>query len=163
MDCHKNNGCAYVLWGEYFDDVLATVFASALRQAGWRTRLIGLQGVTHTGCYGNTLVADISLSTALRSTQPIVCIVAPCAPEQLDTETDIRLVDLLQRADCEQAVFVAKPHLVGDRNRRWPPAGHVISENPDEVLPLLHLLIEQLESAHCSGNRMGNPPNLQLQ
>ena len=148
MFYHKHDGCAYVLWGEYYDDLLATIFASALRQGGWRTRLVGLHGATHTGRHGNTLVADIALGEALRSNEAIVCVLAPCAPEQLDTQRDGRLADLLVRADREGAVFIAKPHMVGERNRYWPAAGHTISEDTDEVLPLLHLLIEQLEHAH---------------
>jgi len=148
MYYHKHDGCAYVLWGEYFDDVIATIFASALRQAGWRTRLIGLQGSTHTGQHGNTLVADISLSAALRSTEPTICVVAPCAPEQLNTQNDSRLGDFLERARRELAVFIAKPHIAGERNHHWPAAGHTIPINPDEVLPLLHLIITQLESVH---------------
>lgn len=148
MYYHKRDGCAYVLWGEYLDDVIATVFASALRQAGWRTRLIGLQGATHMGRHGTTLVADISLGMALRCPEPTICVVAPCAPEQLDTQNDSRLGDFLERAARQRALFVAKPHMAGERNRQWPPAGYIISQNPAEVLPLLHLFIAQLEIVH---------------
>jgi hypothetical protein len=148
MYYHKRDGCAYVLWGDYLDDVIATVFASALRQAGWRTRLIGLRGATHRGRGGNTLVADITLGTALRCPEPTICIVAPCAPEQLNTQNDSRLGDFLERARREQALFIAKPHMTGERNPQWPPAGYIISENPVEVLTLLHLLIAQLEIVH---------------
>jgi hypothetical protein len=148
MFYHKHDGCAYVLWGEYYDDLLATVFASALRQGGWRTRLIGLRGATHTGCYGNTLVADVALGEALRNKESIICLVAPCAPEQLDTRGDSRLAELLERAQRDGAAFVAKQRIAGERNRHWPVTGYTISTDPDEVLPLLHLLIEQLEHAH---------------
>lgn len=148
MFYHKRDGCAYVLWGKYFDDLLAAIFASALRQAGWRTRMIGLQGATHTGRHGNTLVADTSLGKVLRSSEAAVCVVAPCAPEQLDTQRDSRLGEFLERANRDQAVFVAKPHIAGERNRHWPPASYTVSSSPDEVLPLLHLLLEQLEHAH---------------
>ena len=148
MFYHRHNGCAYVLWGEYYDDLLATIFASALRQGGWRTRMVGLQGATHMGRYGNTLVADIALGEALRNSEPIVCLMAPCAPEQLDTQRDSRLADLLLRAERGGAVFVAKAHIAGERNRYWPATSHTIPNDPGEVLPLLHLLIEQLEHAH---------------
>lgn len=148
MFYHKHDGCAYVLWGEYFDDLVATLFAAALRQAGWRTHLVGLQGMTHMGRHGNTLVADISLGKALRSTELVVCVVAPCAPEQLDTQRDSRLGEFLERANREQAVFIAKAHIAGERNRHWPSAGYILTSNPDEVLPLLHLLLEQLECVH---------------
>jgi hypothetical protein len=158
MYYHKYAGCAYVLWGEYFDDVIAAIFASALRQGGWRTRLVGLQGATHMGQHGNRLVADISLSEALRSQEPIICVVVPCAPEQLDTQRDGRLGEFLERAGRQQAVFIAKPHIAGASNRHWPPASYTISPHPEEVLPLLHLVIEQLEHAHRLGNHMGNPP-----
>jgi hypothetical protein len=158
MHHRKYAGCAYVLWGEYFDDVIATLFASALRQGGWRTRLVGLQGATHMGQHGNTLVADIALGQALRSRDPILCVVAPCTPEQLDTQRDARLGELLERAARQQAVFVAKPHLTGERNRQWPPASYTIASHPEEVLLLLHLVLEQLENAHRMGNHRGNPP-----
>jgi hypothetical protein len=110
------------------------------------------------GRHGNTLVADIALGAVLRSREPIICIVAPCAPEQLDTQRDSRLGELLEQADRQQAVFVAKPHIAGERNRHWPPASYTISSHPEEVLPLLHLILEQLENAHRMATHRGTPP-----
>jgi hypothetical protein len=88
------------------------------------------------------------LGAALRRPEPVICIVAPCAPEQLDTQRDSRLSDFLERANREQAIFVAKSHIAGERNHYWPPTGYTVSADPDEVLPLLHRLLEQLEHAH---------------
>ncbi len=145
MFYHKHDGCAYVLWADYYDDVLAVLFAGALRQAGWRTRLVGLRGDTHTGCYGSQLVADIALSDALRCRELTICVVAPCAPEQIASRHDSRLAEFLQQAARQHAVFVAKPHIAGRANRDWPADGHTIHSDPQEVLPLLHLVLAQLE------------------
>lgn len=148
MANRKQDSCAYVLWAEYYDEVVATLCASALREAGWRTKLVGLQGDKHTGRHGTVLVADTALSEALVSHQRLICIVAPCAPEQLDTQRDGRLGDFLERGQQERAHFLAKAarEAGSSSSQHWPATGMTIPDAPEEVIPLIHLLIEQLEN-----------------
>lgn len=148
MILRKHDGCAFVLWADYYDDLLTALFVANLRRAGWHTRLIGLNGDTHSGCNGIKIVADISLSQALRSGERPVCIVAPCAPEQIETGLDGRLGEFLDRAGSQGAVFVAKPRLIGSYNHYWPDNGLTVTNNPAEVFSLLHLVIQQLEKVH---------------
>jgi hypothetical protein len=70
MILRKHDGCAFVLWADYYDALLTALFAANLRRAGWHTRLIGLNGDTHSGCNGIKIVADISLSQAVGDLLP---------------------------------------------------------------------------------------------
>jgi len=107
----KPNGCAYILWGDQFNEVMAAMAASELRTAGWRTWLVGLHGAEHVGRFGVTLVADLSLGEALRARERMVCLVAPCALEAVNNDPDPRLGELLHKARAQQAVFLLEPEL----------------------------------------------------
>ena len=100
--------CAYILWGDQFNEVMATLFASELRAAGWRTWFVGLHGAEHAGRYGVTLVADLSLGEALRAPERMVCLVAPCPQAMVSEHLDPRLRDLVQKARTQQAVLITE-------------------------------------------------------
>jgi hypothetical protein len=150
MGFRKRDGSAFILWSDYYDDLLAALFAISLREAGWRTRLVGLRGAAHKGRHGLCLVADVSVGQALLCREPLVCVVAPCAPEQINTYGDARLGEFLGQARRQGALFVAKPRLSGEHNPYWPDNGHTATNDPEEVLTLLHLVIAQLEKIHLA-------------
>jgi hypothetical protein len=148
MGFRKRAGCAFILWSAYYDDQLAVLAAIHLRDAGWRTRIVGLRGDMHKGRYGLCLVADVSVGEALRCRELPVCVVAPCAPEQINIYGDARLGEFLAGARRRGALFVAKPRLPGEHNPYWPDDGHTATNDPEEVLTLLHLVIGQLDKIY---------------
>jgi hypothetical protein len=133
MQLRKQKGCVYILWGERFNEVMATVFATQLRAHGWATHLIGLYGNQHPGRFGLVLLADLSLSQALADPEPVRCLVAPCPVSLLtDGEYDPRLEALVDQADASHALFVAEaeagtPPLPS--TSVWPK--HVLAVEPD--------------------------------
>jgi hypothetical protein len=148
MFYHKHEGCAFIFWADYYDDLMTALFAVSLRRAGWRTRLIGLVGDTHAGRNGLRIVADVPMTEVMRRQEPIACVIAPCAPEQLAAQYDERIDEFLDRARQQQAVFVSKARLPGKFNTHWPEDGHTVNSDPEEVLSLLHLVLGQLEKIH---------------
>lgn len=94
-------GCAYVLWGDGFDEVLAVTFVTALRKAGLRVKLVGLRLQPMTGAYGVTLLPEIALDEALTDREHLSGLVVPCDEggwQRLQQEP--RLYQLLTSGDA---------------------------------------------------------------
>jgi hypothetical protein len=70
--------CAYVLWGDGFDEVLAVTFVTELRKAGLQVKLVGLRQQPMAGAYGVILVPEIGLEEALAEQEQLSCLVVPC-------------------------------------------------------------------------------------
>ncbi|MFQ5611492.1 MAG: hypothetical protein ACE5H9_05105, partial [Anaerolineae bacterium] len=67
----------FVLWGEQFDETVATVFISELRRAGLRVKMVGLASGRMRGHFGLVLVPDIMLDRALSLAAKAMCVVIP--------------------------------------------------------------------------------------
>lgn len=163
MQTPQQEGRAYILWGEHFDEVLATLFAASLRSAGWNTQVIGLRGDRHLGRRGVVIVADVSLGEALRAQQPVLCVVAPCTPDELGIDTDPRLGEFLARAQRQQAVFVAceagpGPAAGPAAGRWWPPDALQLDGNAIQVLATVRRVLHQLEDAAAPAADAAGPP-----
>lgn len=141
---HKQDGCVYVLWHIHYNEVMAAIFLVYLRNAGFCTRLVGLRGDRQPGRYGVTLAADITLGEVLRSQEPILGIVAPCAPGMFDsTEPDPRVGELLTRAQAQQAVFVAEDDHSAPQFP-WPANTLAVSPETVSVLAAAQALVAHL-------------------
>ena len=68
-----------VLWGDYFDEVAATIFIATLRQAGLAVRVVGVQGLLAAGRYGLLLQADMCLSEVKPLLDRVTCLILPCS------------------------------------------------------------------------------------
>jgi hypothetical protein len=147
MAHRSQNGDVFILWSAYFDEVMVTLFAAALRRAGWRTKLIGLQGLAHPGKHGLTVVADLSLGQALHSEWSIACVVAPCTPEVLLAQVDPRVGDLLAKARQQGAVLVAANSAGPLLDSRWPVDAHKVETEPARMLDAAHALLAELDHA----------------
>lgn len=75
----KAGPCVLVLWGEYFDEVAATLFIATLRQAGLTVRVVGVHGLLAAGRNGLLLQADIPLSEVKPLLERVTCLVLPCS------------------------------------------------------------------------------------
>lgn len=74
----KKIDATYVLWGQFFEDDLATFLVSHLRKLGSPVKLVGIDGPSASGIYGISLNVDISLDQALRHVEHSASIIIPC-------------------------------------------------------------------------------------
>jgi len=102
----------FLLWGHYFDEIVAAIFVSELRQAGLCVKVLGLEGRPLVGVRGLVLTPDLSLGQLPRFLQRTFAIIVPCALEQLlHYAHDPRLVHFFQEAQRRQVHFVTSHRL----------------------------------------------------
>jgi hypothetical protein len=102
-----NSAYVFVLWGDSFDEVAATIFVTEMRKAGLRVKLVGLAGNQMKGAHGLALVPDFSLEQALTRIRRIVCLVIPCtARNSHQLKRDPRLREFFLLAEANQARFI---------------------------------------------------------
>lgn len=91
----KAGPCVLVLWGEYFDEVAATIFIVTLRQVGVAVRVVGVHGLLAAGRNGLGLHADIALSEVKPLLDRVSCLVLPCSRAAVKRlENDPRIHEL---------------------------------------------------------------------
>lgn len=99
--------CAFILWGDKFDEQVATVFATELRRLGVCVKIVGLAGLQAAGAHGLVIAADLTLGHALPLVDKAICVVIPCNAATLRrSEDDPRLTELFKRALVHNAQFV---------------------------------------------------------
>lgn len=97
----------FVLWGDRFDEDVATIFTTEARRTGLCVKLVGLNGVQAVGGNGILISTDLTLSQAMGLADKAICVVIPCSPAMLQRlEDDPRLVEFLHQAHTNQALFV---------------------------------------------------------
>lgn len=85
-----------VLWGKQFDEAVAAIFVTQLRQAGIRVKIVGLHGPQTRGANGLELSSDITLGDAMKLVPDVTYIVIPAAESAfLQMLQDPRVEDLL--------------------------------------------------------------------
>lgn len=88
--------CVLVLWGEYFDEVAATMFIVTLRQAGLAVRVVGVHGLLAAGRNGLLLHADIALGEVRPFIDQATCLILPCSQAAIKRlENEPRIHELL--------------------------------------------------------------------
>lgn len=113
---------AFVLWGESFREIPATIFVGELRRAGIRVKVVGLNAQRTTGLYGLKLIPDISLDQALHLAERAICVIIPSDLEQLQQfDYDPRITDLLHRARINNArIIVGRVPSTGEIQNNLP-------------------------------------------
>lgn len=97
----------FILWGEKFDEDVATLFTTEARRLGLCVKIIGLTGVQAAGGNGMIITADLTLGQAMPLADKAICVVIPCSPAILQRiEDDPRIPDFFQQANRNQARFV---------------------------------------------------------
>ena len=134
-----------MFWGDHFDEVMAALMTSALRSAGWRTHLVGLGGLAHTGQHGVRLVADISLGEALRMQEAIAGIILPCPPDHLFSLVDPRIGELLGAARCQNALFAAEWQARTPDFDAWPKTASILEIDPVRLTQGVQEIIGRLD------------------
>jgi hypothetical protein len=100
----------FILWGDRFEELDAAAFLTQLRQAGVRTKLVGLSQQRISGAHGLLLVSDITLEQALTLAHRALAVIIPCGQVGLPRlENDPRIATFLQRAQACGALFMVGP------------------------------------------------------
>jgi hypothetical protein len=103
----KFSDYVFVLWGDQFEEVAATIFVTELREAGLRVKVVGLTPRRISGAYGLALVPDLTLDQALSLAAKAVCLVIPYRSRGLKRlKNDPRLRDFFSRVQANKARFV---------------------------------------------------------
>lgn len=109
----KNSGYIFVLWGDKFEEVTATIFVTELRKAGFLVKVVGLNPPQIRGAYGLALIPDLMLDEALVLAARANCVVIPGTVRDINRfKNDPRLREFLHRAHANKARLV-----IGGLNR----------------------------------------------
>ena len=97
----------FVLWGEEFEEAVAAIFVTELREAGLRVKLVGLTPPYIRGAHGLVLVPDLTLDQALPLAARTICLVIPhTSPGLKRLKNDPRLRKFFEAASAHQTRFV---------------------------------------------------------
>jgi len=103
----KTHGYVFVLWGDRFTEVAATIFVCKLREAGLKVRVVGLTPQPIQGAYGLALVPDMMLDQALLLATQVICLIIPYASSSIRRLTnDPRLREFFGQVYANHAKVV---------------------------------------------------------
>lgn len=118
----KVDPTVFILWGNGFDEVAATIFVTELRRAGLRAKIVGLTRRRSSGAYGLVLEPDLTLEMALPLAGSATCLVVPYASSgHKRLANDPRLSEFFGMAQMNQARFILGPLDEADLSL-FPPA-----------------------------------------
>ncbi len=132
------DGLVLVLWAPRFDELAATVFVTALREAGLKVKLVSLSRRFAGGSHGLGLVPDLSLEEALPLAGAVTCIVLPCgAGDVRRIAQDPRVRELLWLGQAYCATLVVRRGAeasLADLALISRGTGHLVSFSPGDDL-----------------------------
>jgi len=103
----KTRDYVFVLWGDGFDETVATIFVTELREAGLLVKVVGLTPRQISGARGLALVPDLTLDQALPLAAQAIGLIIPAAAGQSQwLNNDPRLGQFFEQASSNQARFV---------------------------------------------------------
>lgn len=105
----RSTSTVFILWGDQFEEAVATIFATELRRASLAVKLVGVTGPRAAGYHGIILAADVTLGDALEFATNASAIVIPCHTAILQrVEDDPRLREFFQQAVAHQARLIVR-------------------------------------------------------
>jgi hypothetical protein len=100
----------FILWADHFEEVVATIFVTELRQAGLLVKVVSLNRLPTPGAHGLALVPDMTLDQALPLAAQTTCLVIPSPLRTLQhLKRDPRLSRFFSLAQANQAKFIIGP------------------------------------------------------
>ncbi len=103
----KSRDYVFVLWGDRFDETVATIFVTELREAGLLVKVVGLTSRHISGAHGLTLLPDLTLDQALPLADQAVCLIIPATSQWgKRLNNDPRVHKFIKQASSSQTKFV---------------------------------------------------------
>jgi hypothetical protein len=103
----KSRDYVFVLWGDRFDEAVATILITELREAGLRVKVVGLTPRQIGGAHGLALVPDLTLDQALPLASQAICLIIPSTtPWSKQLNNDPRIRQFIEQASSSQTKFV---------------------------------------------------------
>ncbi len=104
----KSKDYVFILWSDGFDETVATVFVTELREAGLLVKVVGLTLRPTSGARGLALIPDLTLDQALLLAPQATCIIIPTATGRRSKRlnNDPRLRQFFEQASSNQAKFI---------------------------------------------------------
>ncbi|MCB0213075.1 MAG: hypothetical protein KDJ52_27275 [Anaerolineae bacterium] len=97
----------FVLWSEGFDEKIASIFVTILRDAGLLVKVVGLTMHNTGGAHGLVLVPDLTLDQALPLAPSTLCMIIPSLSRWSNRlNNDPRVQKFIEQAHFNQAIFV---------------------------------------------------------
>ncbi len=120
----------FVLWGDGFDEAVATIFVTELREAGLLVRVVGLTPRKISGARGLALVPDLTLDQALPLASQAICLIVPSTSRWSERyNSDPRLHEFFRQANSNQAKFV-----IGSFNEIIPTSRELLTLTSENVM-----------------------------
>jgi hypothetical protein len=103
----KYRDYVFLLWGDGFDEAVATILVTELRKAGLRVKVVGLTPRQIGGAYGLALVPDLTLDQALPLASQAICLIIPSRLSWSKyLHNDPRICQLIEQANPGQTKLV---------------------------------------------------------
>ena len=103
----KSKDYIFVLWSDGFDEMVATIFVTELREAGLLVQIVGLIPRQISGAHGLGLIPDLTLDQALPLASSAICVIIPSSSRwKPHFDNDPRIYQLLEQAHQNRAIFV---------------------------------------------------------
>ncbi|MCB9137795.1 MAG: hypothetical protein H6642_05550 [Caldilineaceae bacterium] len=119
-----------IIWGKGFDEVDAITFASAMRQSGMRTKIVGIDGANRTGNLGIALMPDMTLEQGIELLSLTVCIILPCHSRQWHRLTQDPRYRMLMQTAAERNIYM----VFREDGRTTACCDEIMRPNPSIVL-----------------------------
>lgn len=154
----KSGDYIFVLWGERFEEVAATIFVATLREAGLRVKVVGLTPPRISGSHGLMLVPDLTLDQALPLATYTVCLIIPHTPYGLKyLNNDPRLRQFFREVLTGHARLVIAELNKGDLTAvefLWAStSAHIMAYpvKPEDVVEFVRQLADSLQAEKKNG------------
>ncbi len=140
---------AFILWGDKFEERVATIFATEFREMGICVKIIGLTGLQAAGVNGLILTADLTLGEALPLADKAICVVAPCSAITLhQIEDDPRVPQFFEQALANHAhCIVSHSNVIAQTSlKTWatPTTQFSIYTESNDLIGLAHAIAVSL-------------------
>jgi hypothetical protein len=147
----KSQEYILVLLSEHYEELVATILTTILREAGLRVKVVGITAKKIRGRHGMVIVPDLTLDQAVRLAPRVQGIVMPCDVDGLRlVRNDPRLSSLFLSATGNHALFILGEHnLEALHTLNLFPASATFAPYPEQE--------DLLNFAHDIADRMDKP------
>ena len=121
----------FVLWSDGFDEKVASIFVTELRDAGLLVKMVGLTTQHTSGFHGLVLVPDLTLDQALPLAPSTLCLIIPSISRwsnRLNNDPRVfRSIEQVGQQDAMSQVDLKWPMLIGENIVVYPDDEYIIT------------------------------------